>query len=132
MAKLDELYGIRVTAVAPGIIKTPLWTDHPEKLKMINDESDTWVTSDEVAEVMLALVQQEKVSEIIGDTTGQEKQFDIHGGTILEVSKKVRNVAPFNDPGPGMQAGAIATQVKTVEEETIELLNQDGWGALEA
>lgn len=132
MANLDELYGIRVTAVAPGIIKTPLWTDHPEKLKMINDESDIWVTSDEVAEVMLALVQQEKVSEIIGDTTGQGKQFDIHGGTILEVSKKVRAVAPFNDPGPGTKAGAIATQAKTVEEETIELLNQRGWGVPEA
>lgn len=64
MAKLDELFGIRVTAVAPGVIKTPLWTDHPEKLKMI-DSADTWVTADEVAEVMLALVQQDKVSEII-------------------------------------------------------------------
>lgn len=133
MANLDKLYGIRVTAVAPGIIKTPLWTEHPEKLKMIND-SDTWVTADEVGEVMLALVQQDKVSEIIGasGSAGEGRQFDIEGGTILEVSKKVRAVAPFNDPGPGTKPGAVATHALTVEKETIELLDQRGWGVLEA
>lgn len=133
MAYLDEMYGIRVTAVAPGIIKTPLWTDHPEKLKMIND-SDTWVTADEVAEVMLALVQQNKVSEVIGasETSNEGKLFDVEGGTILEVSKKVRNVAPFNDPGPGTKPGAVATHGDTVTEETIGLLNQDGWGVRRA
>ena len=62
MAYLDQLFGIRVTAVAPGVIKTPLWTDHPEKLKMVDEGADAWVTPEEVAQVMLALVQQEKVS----------------------------------------------------------------------
>lgn len=86
MAKLDGLFGIRVTAVDPGIIQTPLWTEHPEKLKMVN-VSDTWVTPDEVAEVMLALVQQDKLSEIIGDKDGKGKQFDVSGGSAYEVSK---------------------------------------------
>lgn len=127
MAKFDDLFGIRVTAVAPGVIKTPLWTDHPEKLKMI-DAADTWVTSDEVAEVMLALVQQDKVGEIIGDKTSKGKQFDVKGGTVYEVSKMVRVVSPYHDPGPGQRAGNTASDTRTVEEENIGLLKQRGWG----
>ncbi|KAJ5104586.1 Short-chain dehydrogenase/reductase SDR [Penicillium alfredii] len=78
MANLDKDLGIRVTAVAPGVIKTPLWTEHPEKLKMV-DGSDEWVTPEEVATVMLALVQQDQVSETIGDQTGQGPQFPVKG-----------------------------------------------------
>src|SRR3954469_18547877 len=36
---------VRVSAVAPGLIRTPLWTEHPEKMKFIPDEEDAgWVT----------------------------------------------------------------------------------------
>lgn len=128
MANLDKLFGIRVTAVAPGVIKTPLWTDHPEKLKMVND-ADAWVTPEEVAEVMLALVQQDKVSEIIGERNGQGRQFAVKGGTILEVSKTVREVSPYNDPGPGNRPGNTASDGKLVAKEAIELLKQRGWGS---
>lgn len=128
MANLDKLFGIRVTAVAPGVIKTPLWTEHPEKLKMVNDTADAWVTPEEVAEVMLALVQQDQVSEIIGDKKGRGSQFSVHGGTILEVSKTVRAVNPYNDPGPGNRPGNTASGTKSVVNESIELLNQRGWG----
>lgn len=129
MAKLDELFGIRVTAVAPGVIKTPLWTDHPEKLKMVNDGEDAWVTPEEVAEVMLSLVQQDKVSEIIGDRKGRGRQFAVEGGTVLEVSKTVRAVSPYNDPGPGTRPGNTASDTNFVVDEAIGLLKQGGWGA---
>ncbi|ETS85577.1 hypothetical protein PFICI_03602 [Pestalotiopsis fici W106-1] len=77
--------GISVTAVAPGVVKTPLWTDHPEKLVNVNEGQDAWVTPQEVAEAMLQCVQQEP------------------GGTILEVgSKFVRPVKAVNDPGPDL------------------------------
>ncbi|OGM42474.1 amino acid transporter [Aspergillus bombycis] len=92
LGKLDSKFGIRVTAVAPGVIKTPLWTDHPEKLKIVDTATDEWVTPEEVAQVMLALIQQDQVSEIIGDRTGQGPQFRVHGGTVLEVSKTVRSL----------------------------------------
>jgi len=76
---------IRVNGVAPGVIKTPLWTEHPEKLKMINPEFDDWATPEEVAEAMLDLVQKPEYV----------------GGTILEVGKdQRRRVEPYNDPGP--------------------------------
>ncbi|KAL1876654.1 hypothetical protein Plec18167_005061 [Paecilomyces lecythidis] len=132
LAKLDRRLGIRVTAVAPGVIKTPLWTDHPEKLKMVDEKVDEWVTADEVAEVMLALIQQDKVSEIIGDKEGKGKTYPVEGGTIMEVGKKARAVHAFNDPGPVGLAGNTVSDMKLVEEEAFELLSQKGWGTAES
>jgi 3-hydroxybutyrate dehydrogenase len=128
LAKLDKQFKIRVTAVAPGVIKTPLWTDHPEKLKMVDEKSDAWVTPEEVGEVMLALVQQDKVSEIIGDKTGKGQQYQVEGGTVLEVTKLVRAVSAFNDPGSSGRSGSTVSDMKQVDEETIAVLSQEGWG----
>lgn len=128
LAKLDTAVGIRVTAVAPGVIKTPLWMDHPEKLKMVDPAADEWVTPEEVAEVMLALIQQDQVSEIIGDTKGQGPQFPVGGGTILEVSKIVRPVHPYNDPGPHGRAGNTASDMGKLDEEVFGLLSDERWG----
>lgn len=126
-AKLETL-GIRVTAVAPGVIKTPLWTDHPEKLKMVLDTSDEWVTPEEVGEVMLALVQQDQISEKIGDRSGKGLHFPVRGGEIYEVSKTVRLVKQFNDEGPGNRPGNTASDHRAVEEESFNLLAQKNWG----
>ncbi|EAW12701.1 putative short chain dehydrogenase/reductase family oxidoreductase [Aspergillus clavatus NRRL 1] len=128
LAKLDGQYGIRVTAVAPGVIKTPLYTDNPEKMKMVDDKADEWVTPEEVAEVMLALIQQDKVSETIGDKTGQGPQCLVQGGTILEVSKTVRSVSAFNDPGPAGRPGNTISDMNKVEDEVYDLLSTEGWG----
>lgn len=128
LGSLDQNLGIRVTAVAPGVIKTPLWTDHPDKLKLIDDSTDVWVTPEEVAEVMLALVQQDEVSEIIGDRSGQGPLYKVSGGTILECSKTVRSVGQFNDPGPGDRPGNTASEHPAVEAEKYRQLELAGWG----
>jgi len=75
---------IRVNAVAPARILTPLWTDHPDKMAMVGKDAPGWVTPEVVANVMLDLV---------------EKQEHV-GGTIIEVGDVVRNVEAFNDGGP--------------------------------
>jgi len=92
---------IRVNGVAPGVIKTPLWTDHPEKLKMFNPEVDDWATPEEVAKAMLDLVQKP----------------EFVGGTILEVGKdQRRKVEPFNDPGPKGSGNTVSNSEKEKEE----------------
>ncbi|KAI9375754.1 transmembrane amino acid transporter protein-domain-containing protein [Aspergillus egyptiacus] len=122
LAGLDGRCGIRVTAVAPGIIKTPLWTDHPEKMKMMDEGKDAWVTPDEVATVMMALVQQDTVSEVIGDRESKEGTvYPVSGGTVLEVTKTVRSVTPYNDPGPGMRPGATVSTMGSAEDEVWDL-----------
>jgi 3-hydroxybutyrate dehydrogenase len=128
LANLDKKFGIRVTAVAPGLIKTPLWMEHPEKLKMFKEGQDVWVTAEEVGEVMLALVQQEEVSEIIADKERKGDLFPVEGGTVLEVSKTVRAVHPFNDPGPSNRAGNTVANAEAVENEIYDLLSTPNWG----
>ena len=101
---------IRVAAVAPGVIKTPLWTDHPEKLKMIGEEDD-WVTPEEVAEVMVQLIENEENV----------------GGTILEVGKgQVRRVEAFNDPGPMGSGHTVTHRNKAVEDAWVMLAGEYG------
>lgn len=128
LAKLDQQLGIRVTAVAPAIIKTPLWTDHPESAFMIDESKDVWVSPEEVATVMLALLQQEQVGEFIGDNSDSGTQFAVEGGTILEVAKTVRRVEKFNDPGPQDRPGTTISGYHFLEDQVFQILGQKGWG----
>ncbi|KAL3292381.1 short chain dehydrogenase [Colletotrichum asianum] len=85
LARLEETDGVRINAVAPGVVRTPLWTEHPEKLINLDESQDGWVTPEEVAEAMLRCAEDDGVP----------------GGSILEVGKNnTRLVQTFNDPGP--------------------------------
>lgn len=87
LAPLEAQLNIRINAVAPGIVRTPLWEEHPEKMAYLDPEQDGWVTPDEVAAAMLRCVEED----------------GLVGGTVLEVGKdRTRCVSVLGDAGPSM------------------------------
>lgn len=113
LAPMDAA-GIGITAVAPGIVKTPLWTENPEKLANIAEGRDAWVTPEEVAEVMLQCIEKEP------------------GGTILEVGREsTRPVQVLNDPGPDFDPakGIITSNAEKGDELAWKCLQDPNcWG----
>ncbi|KAF5724791.1 15-hydroxyprostaglandin dehydrogenase [Fusarium mundagurra] len=103
-----DLASIRVTAVAPGVIKTPLWTEHPEKLAWIDIAKDEWVEPEDVALAMLSLVEKDEYV----------------GGTVLEVGKgQTREVHILNDVGPSGSGHTVSGLGKGIDE-VWEILSQ--------
>ncbi|KAF1919459.1 hypothetical protein BDU57DRAFT_491836 [Ampelomyces quisqualis] len=112
LAPLEARFGIRVNGVAPGVIKTPLWMDHPEKLSLIDGEKDEWATAEEVAEGMLRCLEDE----------------GLVGGKILEIGKgQTREVEALMDPGPSGR-GHTVSKLMDGYEEVYGWLEVEGWG----
>ena len=112
LGPLDSRLGIRVNGVAPGVIKTPLWVEHPEKMTFLDESKDEWATPEEVAEAMLRCVEEPELG----------------GGTILEVGAgQTREVQQLNDPGPSGK-GHTVSRLQDQYEEVFGWLGQDGWG----
>lgn len=109
----NTIHPIRVTAVAPGIVMTPLWTDHPEKYRMIDHEKDTWLLPEEVAERMLELVTKEEHV----------------GGTVLEITPgRSRRVVIVNDPGPSGPGSVVSARTDVDKEVWGSISN--GYGLI--
>jgi hypothetical protein len=93
-------------------VRTPLWTDHPEKLEWFNKEADVWITPEETAEQMLRLLEDEALP----------------GGSVLEVARgSSRLVTAFNDPGPQGDGHRVSNSTEAAAE-VHKLLGEDGWG----
>lgn len=112
LGNLDQELGIRVNGVAPGVIKTPLWTEHPEKMTFLDEGKDEWATPEEVAEAMVRCLEEPELG----------------GGTILEVgAKQTRKVEQLNDPGPS-GPGHTVSNLQDQYKEVFEWLGKEGWG----
>ena len=131
LASLEQTHGIRITAVEPGVVKTPLFTEHPEKLKALDEAKDIWVTPERVAEVMLACVKDKSISPY-PQTDGNEsgEAVTIKGGSCLEIlTRRVRDVPMFNNVGPYAdgEPGAGASNAHILMDEVQGFL-KPGWG----
>lgn len=107
LAPLQAEFGIKVVAVSPGMVNTPLWTDNPDKMKAIGEE-DVILEPEELAEAMLTLVE----------------SGSYPGGTVLEVLKNKTRVVKVDSPvaaGPG----ATMSNMHIVQQDTIEILRKE-------
>ncbi|KFY77724.1 hypothetical protein V499_02947 [Pseudogymnoascus sp. VKM F-103] len=104
LGSLEET-GIRVAAVAPGLVLTPLITDAPDKARMVDFSTDKYITPEEVAKNLLRLCEDEEIG----------------GGTILEIAAggKTRKVEPLNDPGPQGEGHTTSHGGVVVDEEGV-------------
>ncbi|RBR15851.1 hypothetical protein FVER53590_10881 [Fusarium verticillioides] len=127
MAKIDQV-GVRIAAVAPGIIKTPLFMENPDKLAMIDTNKDVLVEPSEVASVMVALIERDSICSAIDQARTGPQDIEIRSGSIIEVTKnRARVVNAYHDPGPS-GAGAVGSNFAASEYTTLDLLLKPGWG----
>lgn len=113
LGDLESTKGIRVNACAPGLIKTPLWTDHPEKMAFVDEGTDQWATAVEVAEAMMRLLEDPAMV----------------GGTILEVGHEQTRVVPqFDGVGPQGSGNTVSNLVTKGAQEVYGWLERALWG----
>lgn len=93
---------------------------------MVEEEKDEWVTPEQVALTMLAIVRTSPAGS--ADAENSDKKIATKGGIILEVtSREVREVPLFNNSGPTDKPGAVVGNRTVLRQETVELL-KPGWG----
>lgn len=125
LAPLDDKLNIRVVGVAPGITATPIWFESEDnKTALVDEKVDEWVSPDDVAIVMLALVERDSIPENFEDVDQNGGMIRIQGGAILEVSKTVRDISIFNDPGPVGRPGNTLANMPQAEESILQMLSQ--------
>ncbi|KAF7853291.1 uncharacterized protein EAF02_011945 [Botrytis sinoallii] len=98
VAGLEEL-GIRVTAIAPALVQTPIWSHQPDKMTMLTSDQ-RWIPAETVAEAMLELL----------------TRAEYVGGTILE------------DEGPTFKPGYMIGNLEGYKEEIYKKLREGKMG----
>ncbi|KAJ9148201.1 Short chain dehydrogenase [Coniochaeta hoffmannii] len=101
--------GIRVCAVAPGAVTTPLWSGDPDKRGMRAAE-DKFIEPEEIADAMLELCEREEYGD----------------GTILEALKGKRRVVPLYGLAPPTGEGLSITGFEEMQRGIYARLKGEG------
>ncbi|KAB5576169.1 NAD-dependent 15-hydroxyprostaglandin dehydrogenase [Coniochaeta sp. 2T2.1] len=103
---LRDETGIRVCAVAPGAVMTPMWDGDKEAIK---SGFDLFLTPEEVADAMLELCENEEYGD----------------GTVLETLRNSRRVVPlYGNVKP--EGNGAASGFEEMEQDLYSMLNKDG------
>jgi hypothetical protein len=88
-------------------VRTPLWTDYPEKMKQYGYTMENTITADAVAASMLDLVQ------------GAEYE----GGSCMEVSSSgTRLLGTWNVPAPPAEGTSIPKEVLELNYKPVQAI----------
>ena len=109
LGSLRDEAGIRVAAVAPGTVRTPMWSDDPDK-KGMTGEQDVTIEPEEIAEGMLELCENPEYGD----------------GTILEVLKGTRRVVPLYGNTPPTGLGLMVSGYAKMQSDLYHKLKTDG------
>ncbi|KAJ5873349.1 hypothetical protein N7455_003892, partial [Penicillium solitum] len=110
-----QTLGIRVVAVVPGLVNMPIWTEAPEKLRMISDLNQL-VDSSDLAMRTVDLTENNWVHSCI--PSGGEL-LPVKGGTILKISKGKRSIVK-----------QLMDEGEEYEPNKIEVNKREVWGLL--
>ncbi|KAF2753744.1 NAD(P)-binding protein [Pseudovirgaria hyperparasitica] len=103
---------IKVVAVAPGAVNTPLWSkwDNEGSERGKSDRS-AWASPAEIAKVMLALC--------------EDSQYQ--GGTVLEAygGGRIRRVEMLNDPGPSGADIGVDGRPKGLSRDDLNIMQEE-------
>ncbi|KAL4802971.1 NAD(P)-binding protein [Aspergillus unguis] len=118
MAPLDKLAGIRVVAVAPGVVDTPLFRDSPQARAHIDLEKDFTLPPEEVVRACMALITDSKYPS----------------GTILEIGDigGWREVGLLNDKGPQGRSTLPRKKAQDAIKIVEDALEKDRLGKVKA
>ncbi|KAF3344293.1 Maltose permease MAL61 [Verticillium dahliae VDG2] len=106
LGSLREHLGIRVGAVAPGAVMTPMWLQDPDKRAILDADAgaaDIFIHPDEIARGMMALCE----DPAYGD------------GTILEVTKGSTRVVPLYHAEPPSGVGSMVPGYQKAADELV-------------
>ncbi|OIW31252.1 short chain dehydrogenase [Coniochaeta ligniaria NRRL 30616] len=109
LAGLRDELGIRVCAVAPGAVTTPMWSEDADK-KGMKAEEDLFIEPEEIADAMLELCERGEYGD----------------GTVLEALRGVRRVVPLYGNVPPAGEGMSITGFGEMERGVLGRLKGEG------
>ncbi|KAI9833780.1 MAG: hypothetical protein M1819_003513 [Sarea resinae] len=85
LKEADRLEGIRVMAVCPGLVTTPLWTSSPEKMAQYSFAQANVLPPSAVAALMISMIENlpQSPTQIQNESNGT---FPYSGGDVVEIS----------------------------------------------